>query len=511
MNIKEARQEIINTVKAYLKKDETGAYVIPVEKQRPILLMGPPGIGKTAILEQAANACGINLIAYTITHHTRQSAIGLPFIATRMYDGKERSVTEYTMSEIIASIYDRIEQTGIREGILFLDEINCVSETLAPTMLQFLQYKTFGAHHLPEGFLIVTAGNPPEYNKSVRDFDIVTLDRVKRIDIQEDYPAWKEYAYRAGVHGAIMAYLEIRKEHFYSIRTDLSGKHFVTARGWEDLSRILTVYEDLELPVTKGLIIQYLQDEEIAASFSVYYDLYQKYREIYHVDDIMEGTASVDADVLRQAPFDEKLSMIGLLTDRLNQECRLYDRERSVQEAVFAVLKQIKAAVAAGRDAGAEEETTQILALLSSEIADGRALFEKQKEAHLLDREEEGVRRRVLAVLEELLHAVSLRAADREPADMVFVGEWFAKREDARQQNIEWTGAHLTNAFAFLASVYGESQEMALFLSELSAGYHTLKFVSECGNDAYDKYQRLLLTKDRRHEITRDLQSFLSI
>ena len=129
----------------------------------------------------------------------------------------------------------------------------------------------------------------------------------------------------------------------------------------------------------------------------------------------------------------------------------------------------------------------------------------------MLDREEEGVRRRVLAVLEELLHAVSLRAADREPADMVFVGEWFAKREDARQQNIEWTGAHLTNALAFLASVYGESQEMALFLSELSAGYHTLKFVSECGNDAYDKYQRLLLTKDRRHEITRDLQSFLSI
>ena len=47
------------------------------------------------------------------------------------------------MSEIIASIYDQIEQSGIHEGILFLDEINCVSETLAPTMLQFLQYKTF--------------------------------------------------------------------------------------------------------------------------------------------------------------------------------------------------------------------------------------------------------------------------------------------------------------------------------------------------------------------------------
>ena len=187
MNIKQAKQEIINTVQAYLTKDETGEYAIPVERQRPVLLIGPPGIGKTAIMEQVAQECGINLVSYTITHHTRQSAIGLPFISKKTYDGEDVSVTEYTMSEIIASIYDQIEQSGIHEGILFLDEINCVSETLAPTMLQFLQFKTFGNHRVPDGFVIVTAGNPPEYNKSVRDFDIVTYDRVKRIYIEEDF------------------------------------------------------------------------------------------------------------------------------------------------------------------------------------------------------------------------------------------------------------------------------------------------------------------------------------
>ena len=50
------------------------------------------------------------------------------------------------MSEIIASVYDMMERIGLKEGILFLDEINCVSETLAPAMLQFLQYKIFGRH-----------------------------------------------------------------------------------------------------------------------------------------------------------------------------------------------------------------------------------------------------------------------------------------------------------------------------------------------------------------------------
>ena len=79
--------------------------------------------------------------AYSITHHTRQSAIGLPFISKKQYGGQEYSVTEYTMSEIVASVYDKMEETGLSEGILFIDEINCVSETLAPAMLQLDVYK----------------------------------------------------------------------------------------------------------------------------------------------------------------------------------------------------------------------------------------------------------------------------------------------------------------------------------------------------------------------------------
>ena len=138
MNIAQAKEELINTVKTYLAKDKDGCYRIPRVRQRPILLMGPPGIGKTAIMEQVARECEIGLVSYTMTHHTRQSAIGLPVVETRNFDGQEYTVTEYTMSEIIASVYGLMERTGYREGILFLDEINCVSETLAPVMLQFL-------------------------------------------------------------------------------------------------------------------------------------------------------------------------------------------------------------------------------------------------------------------------------------------------------------------------------------------------------------------------------------
>lgn len=49
MHIKRAKEEIRHTVQAYLMKDEFSQYVIPAVRQRPILLIGPPGIGKTAI------------------------------------------------------------------------------------------------------------------------------------------------------------------------------------------------------------------------------------------------------------------------------------------------------------------------------------------------------------------------------------------------------------------------------------------------------------------------------
>ena len=85
MNIKQAKNEVIRTVRAYLEKRDNGEYMIPVIRQRPLLLLGAPGIGKTQIMEQVANECGIGLVSYTITHHTRQSAVGLPFIREKTY------------------------------------------------------------------------------------------------------------------------------------------------------------------------------------------------------------------------------------------------------------------------------------------------------------------------------------------------------------------------------------------------------------------------------------------
>ena len=104
MNIAQAKQQIINAMKAYFTKDEYGSFVIAPEEQRPVFLMGPPGIGKTAIMKQVADELGVGLVSYSMTHHTRQSALGLPLIVSKEYDGKTYSISEYTMSEIISAV-----------------------------------------------------------------------------------------------------------------------------------------------------------------------------------------------------------------------------------------------------------------------------------------------------------------------------------------------------------------------------------------------------------------------
>ena len=342
MNIKEAKTEVINTVKTYLKKDKNGAYKIPSVRQRPLLLIGPPGVGKTQIMEQVASECNIGLVSYTITHHTRQTAVGLPFIKEKTYDGKIYSVTEYTMSEIIASIHDQMEETGRREGILFIDEINCVSETLAPTMLQFLQCKTFGNQKVPEGWIIVAAGNPPEYNKSVREFDVVTLDRVRQIPVEADYGVWKEYAASVGIHRAIRGYLDIHPKDFYRMETDTDGRHFVTARGWEDLSNLVSVYREEDIPVTKDVIYEYLSQEEVAEDFSAYLDLYYKYEDEYPVAEILAGSApSVIYERLLKADFDERVTVVELITTALLNRTREYYSEKEAGKTSDETKKQV--------------------------------------------------------------------------------------------------------------------------------------------------------------------------
>lgn len=496
MNIKRAKEEIRNSIEAYLSKNEYGEYRIPAIRQRPLLLIGPPGIGKTQIMEQIARECHVGLVAYTITHHTRQSAVGLPFIQKKEFGGQTYSVTEYTMSEIIASVYEKIEQTGMKEGILFIDEINCVSETLAPTMLQFLQCKTFGNQKVPEGWIIVAAGNPPEYNRSVREFDVVTLDRIKKITVEADFSVWKEYAYEVGIHNAIISYLDLKKENFYRVETTVDGKLFATARGWEDLSQLIGVYEELGKTVDREVVSQYIQHWKIAKDFANYLELYYKYKKDYRVEDILSGQISENAvERIRGAAFDERLSVIGLLISGLDERFRKSYETDAYTTGLFACLKTFP-------ERAKEGETSQVLKMLCEELEEETG---KEKKAEQLTREQEHIRKRMLNTLEAYYGQMKQDGITGKEAAFAWIKEQFAQEASKREEELEDTSQALEFAFDFMEKTFGDSQEMVMFLTELNTDFYGVWFVDTNGCDRYYQYNKSLLFSERQKGILQEL------
>ena len=499
MNIKQAKEEIKHTVQAYLSKDAFGEYKIPAVRQRPVLLIGPPGIGKTQIMEQIARECEIGLVAYTITHHTRQSAVGLPFIKEEQYDGKTYSVTEYTMSEIIASVYRKIEEGGRKEGILFIDEINCVSETLAPTMLQFLQCKTFGNQAVPEGWIIAAAGNPPEYNKSVRDFDMVTLDRVRCMNIEADLGVWTEYAREKRLNSAILSYLELRPKNFYRVEADVDGLQFVTARGWEDLSNLMDVYEELGIPVDEEIIHEFLRHEDVAEDVSAYFDLYKKYQDDYGIAEILEGKVkpSVYARI-DQAAFDERLSVVNLLLDGVSNVFYQIQREREITDAWYDFLKEYRQklknslqakgifeTILAEKTASDEQnEKQQFVSKAQSDRA--RSLNEKLKECAKKIAAEETIN----------IEETALFALAKEPFDAQC-----EKLQSLENQGIET----LEHAFTFMEQAFSDGQEMVVFVTELTITPEIAVFLSEHRIERYETYKNQLLIGTKRAEILSEI------
>lgn len=485
MNIAQAKEQIVRAMRAYFKKNEYGSFRIPPEAQRPVFLMGPPGIGKTAIMQQVAEELEVCLISYSMTHHTRQSALGLPMIVQKEYDGKEYSISEYTMSEIIASVYEMMEQTGLREGILFLDEVNCVSETLTPVMLQFLQYKTFGKHRLPAGWIVVAAGNPPEYNRSARDFDVVTWDRLKRVDVEPDYAAWKEFAQKKGTHASVLTYLDIRKDNFFRVEATVDGKQFVTPRGWSDLSDMIRLYEEDGMSVDRELIGQYVQSPEIADDFAVYYELYNKYRSDYQVDSILAGTAS--EEIRRratQAPFDERLSLLGLLMDSVCGELRAVMEWDDVVASLHGILKEVKAG--APMQEMLEKQQTQM---------------ERDSRRGSLPADKEARYHRIFAFLQSHIKAES---------DFPVIREAFQQEVAAMRAAAQAAGAKLNHLFAFAEEVWPGGQELLILVTELTAHYHAARFIARYGCDAYYRHNQELMFYQRKTAIIRELEQISS-
>ncbi|MBQ5754349.1 MAG: ATPase, partial [Oscillospiraceae bacterium] len=333
-----------------------------------------------------------------------------------------------------------------------------------------------------------------------RDFDIVTLDRVKRMDITADLTVWKEYARAAGIHSAILSYLELRPDYFYRIEADVDGTQFVTARGWEDLSTLIRVYEAEGLTVDEDVIHQYLQHGKIAKDFSAYLDLWHKYQDDYGVEDILQGKiSSLAFQRLLKAAFDERLSLVSLLNSGLNARFKAAQFEDSLTDELYQALRHFKM--------GLSQTEMAPTNLLGSQIDEMEEDFEQRRAAGLTDRHALELHKACTAILRSYQKELAGEPLLVGDGSFELVQEEFAKQVDKRETISEEASAALEHAFDFMEKAFDEGQEMLVFITELAMGPYSNAFITENGCERYYKYNKNLLLDSRRAELNRQISA----
>ena len=229
----------------------------------------------------------------------------------------------------------------------------------------------------------------------------------------------------------------------------------------------------------------------VAKDFANYLELYYKYQRIYHVEDILRGSwQSITAKELKASPFDEKLSVMGLVLSRLSEEAKRLRVQDTLTTKLHATLKDFKASLAF-------HAPRQVLERL---ITQRQNALKLAKEAGQLDKETRDLAQRELNALQDYRS----RLVDGDVADEAAfdaVKGWFGDEVALRRTLAEECSAMFDNAFRFLEETFAQGQELVMFVTEITAGYDTSWFVENFGCDAYFRHNRELLFDETQQRI----------
>ena len=249
-------------------------------------------------------------------------------------------------------------------------------------------------------------------------------------------------------------------------------------------------------------IYQYLQHKKIAKDFANYLDLYRKYRNDYHVDDILAGKYTTSAvQKLQEAPFDERLSVMGLLLSRLTEYFTNAYQADLYAVTLHGCLKELKERYESAYCAETPWETLNVALLAEKQEA-----FTRNQKAGLFDKIQEKTELLVLQTLEDDTKEAKQNNLREKTEVFDFIKQRFSTVIQQREYAIATASAALDCAFGFLEETFGAGQEMVIFITELTNNYYSVKFISENGSDTYYRYNKELLFEEKQQSILQDIE-----
>lgn len=224
----------------------------------------------------------------------------------------------------------------------------------------------------------------------------------------------------------------------------------------------------------------------------MYYDLYNKYRSGYQVDEILTGKAD---DTIRErsrnAKFDERLSLIGLLLEAINGETRNCVRREAVLTRLLAALKAVK------------NGTEPLLVCLRRQIERENAKLSMGKQSASLSEDALYLTRCLIWELEDSLARLSEQKAPEFSDLKLEFDQKLARLKSAAQETV----SHLDNLFSFCEDVFPDGQELLILVTELTLSEYSAKFIARYGCKAYFAHNKELLFYERQQELLEKLDA----
>jgi hypothetical protein len=192
------------------------------------MLWGTRGVGKSSVVKQVAEHFGIPIVDLRLT------TIEPVDIRGAIYADEALAKTVWFPPEFLPT-------PDQHDGILFLDELTAADQRLQISAYSLILDRRVGNYHLPDGWLVVAAGNASFHGAISHDMGTALADRMFHFNVQTVIDAFLHHAIANDFAPEVMAYLRVRPDKLDDTHAQLAGDHLIGAspRGWEDISNVL--------------------------------------------------------------------------------------------------------------------------------------------------------------------------------------------------------------------------------------------------------------------------------
>ncbi|MFK7743176.1 MAG: AAA family ATPase [Planctomycetota bacterium] len=217
----------------YVSQSQLVDFLLNVAVVRPVFVWGAPGIGKSALIARFADMVGIPCVSLLGSQLAPEDLIGVPQIV----DGKSRFCPPTSIA---------------REEpyCLFLDELNACSPEVQKAFYSLIHERRIGEYELPEGSIVIGAGNRAQDSAIVRPMSSALLNRMVHVHMKVVFGDWLQWAQGAGLHPWVLDFLQARPDCLWS-RPPKHEEPFSTPRSWHMLSDAL---HEFQQPIAKALL-----------------------------------------------------------------------------------------------------------------------------------------------------------------------------------------------------------------------------------------------------------------